>query len=76
MLKCETNTPEMELRIRAAFQEFMTDRKFPDTEFETVFEHDQWWVIADVEDEGSLQWSVSDAHGLHTFDGFDFELVS
>jgi hypothetical protein len=75
MLKCEKNTPEMELRIKRAFEKMLGEPNPHDT-VDLVFEHGQWWVIHTPEENDSLQYSVVDAHGLHTFDGFDFELVS
>ena len=69
MLKTETNTPTMERRIRSAFHH----SRHHCGKFRTVFEHGQWWV----EDRRSgSQWSVVDAAGGDSIDGFDFELVS
>jgi hypothetical protein len=39
----------------------------------TFFEHDQWWVERKAT--GAV-WSVCDAMGPGTVDGFDFERVS
>ena len=40
--------------------------------FETGFEHGQWWVLC----ENGAQYSVEDAFGPGTIDGFDFEQVT
>lgn len=75
MLKCETNTPEMRERIADAFE--VSDAHalagFQDNDFtNVVFEHGQWWVIAS----NGASWSVVDACGGTSIDGFDFEQVS
>ena len=64
MLNCETNTPEMEQRIRTQFTEFNSAAN-PQIDFE----HGQWWV---TDLKTGAQWSVNDAAG----DDFDFEQVS
>ena len=65
-LKTETNTRKMETQIRRAFA-----NKFPHGRAKSVFEHGQWWMLA-----GDAIWSVVDAEGIDTVDGFDFERVS
>jgi hypothetical protein len=66
-LKTETNTPAMDRRIAAAFSESGIEAG---DFYETVFEHDQWWVIC----ENGAQYSVVDTTG--GIDGFDFEQVT
>jgi len=68
MLKTETNTPEMESRIRTAFATLHLPM-----EFDTDFEHGQWWVTAHT---SGRQWSVVDADGPGSVDGFGFEVVT
>lgn len=70
-LKTETNTPAMRTRIMKAFRaHFNIGKKIGPA---CVFEHDQWWVVDMVTRE---QWSVVDAEGPGTTDGFDFEQVT
>lgn len=69
MLTTETNTLAMKQRVRLAFRYSRHYRG----RFWAFFEHGQWWV----EDRRSgSQWSVVDAVGGDSIDGFDFELVS
>lgn len=66
-LKTETNTPEMEERIKKAFQ----DSPLYTHGCDAAFEHGQWWVTCW---NCGAAWSVVDAEpGI---DGFDFEEVS
>lgn len=68
-LKTETNTPAMEARIlRAAYTVLA-----PYQNLSADYEHGQWWITA--RDTGA-QWSVVDAVGGRSVDGFDFEQVS
>ena len=68
-LKTETNTPTMERRVLRAARAILGRRR-PLIAF---FEHGQWWV----EDRNSGgQWSVVDASGGRSVDGFDFEEVA
>lgn len=70
-LKCEIDTPEMGERVLAAFESWFDD----DTadSFETTYEHGQWWITRPAT---GAQWSVVDASGGRSVDGFDFEQVS
>ena len=70
-LKSETNSPSMEERILKAFQ--VSDHYDPEDTATTVFEHGQWWITLDWS--GSL-YSVVDASGAGSIDGFDFEKIS
>lgn len=71
MLKTETNTAKIERAILAAA------RVHSETEthgfFTAAFEHGQWWLTC-----GSCgaQWSVVDAEGGDSVDGFGFEEVT
>ena len=67
-LNTETNTPTMASRIESAASELLGI-----TRFSSDFEHGQWW-ITDL-DTGA-QWSVCDAAGGGSVDGFCFEQVS
>lgn len=41
-----------------------------------IYEHDQWWVtFYDWSVDGWRTFSVNEAEGIGTFDGFDFEEV-
>lgn len=68
MLNTQTNTPEMEERILEA----AAASGLP-LDLSADFEHGQWWVTA--RDSGA-QWSVVDADGVRSVDGFDFEPVT
>lgn len=72
-LKTETNTAAMQKRVVAAFE--ASDYCPPDGNFETVFEHGQWWVLYTDEDSDTHIFSVVDAEGGSAIDGFDFERV-
>lgn len=64
------NTPAMHRRIVAAAAKILNR---PKSNIATHFEHGQWWV----EDlTTGAQWSVVDATGGASVDGFDFEQVT
>lgn len=69
-LQTEQNTRTVERRIRVAFRAWAHRRTFA-----TVYEHGQWWVLADDRDGERLTYSVVDASGPGSTDGFDFERV-
>ena len=70
-LKTETNTPTMRKQVMRAFRaHFNLGHSIGPA---CVFEHGQWWVTNTVTGE---QWSVVDAEGPGTTNGFDFEQVS
>ena len=69
MLKTETNTPHMMHRIKAAWREAPKMRGAVDVHFE----HGQWWICHIVT---GAAWSVVDAEGPGTVDGFAFEQVA
>lgn len=68
-LKCETETVGMHKKIRSAFRWWSRIRFF-----ECYFEHGQWWVIVTLP-ETTRTFSVVDACGGDSVDGFGFEEV-
>ena len=70
MLKTETNTLDMESQIRKAAYEALSIRG---GQLQSDFEHGQWWI---TNQESGAQWSVVDAEGGLSVDGFDFEQVT
>lgn len=68
-LKCETDTPEMEHRIERAFN----TKHGMVGDVNVDFEHGQWWVNHILT---GACWSVVDASGGSSVDGFDFEQIS
>jgi hypothetical protein len=66
-LKTETNTPEMEERVLLAAYAALSE---PMTNLFADFEHGQWWIT--LKDSGTV-FSVADATGGKSVDGFDFE---
>ncbi len=69
--KTETNTLNMAKRVRSAFLE--SKNVHGDEDFQVNFEHGQWWVTCL---RCVAQWSVCDAEGGDSIDGFCFEQVS
>lgn len=69
-LKTETNTVTMERRILAAARASLGTEL---GKFYADFEHGQWWITRISTGD---QWSVVDAEGGSSVDGFDFELVT
>jgi hypothetical protein len=70
MLKTEQNRSDIEWRVREAFRVSSYCRGRGT--FMTIFEHGQWWI----HDKNGAQYSVVDATGGGSIDGFDFEQVS
>jgi hypothetical protein len=72
MLNTETNTPEMEKRIMSAV---VRELQLPLEHHHMAvnFEHGQWWATCN---DCGAQWSVVDAEGPGSIDGFDFEQVT
>lgn len=64
-LQCETNTSDMAMRVMRA-----GEKRFPCCVLDAVFEHGQWWLICI-----DRKFSVVDAEGGNSVDGFDFEEV-
>ncbi len=69
-LACEVDTPAMGDRVLAAACAALD---IPQRDLQVDFEHGQWWV---TKLSTGRQWSVNDAEGPGTTDGFDFEEVS
>lgn len=67
-LQTETNTPAMERRVLRAARVLLGHRRWA-----ADFEHGQWWL---TNLDTGAQWSVVDAEGAHTHDGFAFEQVT
>ncbi len=75
MLKTELCTPETGSAIEHAFECWAGEQH--DTGhliygFDTFFEHGQWWVRCSACD---TTWSVVDAEGKGSVNGFSFELT-
>lgn len=76
MLKCEKNTPAIEKEVLTAARKCFKGYPIEDNRIFTMFEHGQWWVrFFDKQKERDRTYSVCDAEGIGTFDGFDFEEV-
>jgi hypothetical protein len=81
-LKCETDTAAMEYRVKMAFVDtFQPSRgsEFPkgfrSGGCRAVFDLGQWWVHADDRECETHTFSVVDACGCDSVDGFGFEEV-
>lgn len=72
-LKSETDTPAMERRVLRAFLDFQNYDAAHARQISVDFEHGHWWV---TDKPTGAQWSVVDATGGASVDGFDFEQVS
>jgi len=68
MLNCEKNTTTMQKRILRAYHAHYGNRRV-----NAFYEHGQWWI--DYPRTGA-QWSVNDAEGPGSAQGFCFERVS
>lgn len=66
MLKTEQNTVAMSKRVEKAARAILKSRGV-----HSFFEHGQWWV-----QRGGKIWSVVDADGGKSVDGFDLELIN
>lgn len=70
-LQCETETKAMERRVRGAFRKWSRHRSFA-----SCYEHGQWWIIeSDTAKNDGRTYSVVDASGGDSVDGFGFEEV-
>jgi hypothetical protein len=70
MLKTETNNVYIKLRVaKAAVATLDLDKR----KMQLDFEHGQWWV---TDKRTGAQWSVCDAEGPGSVDGFSFEQVT
>lgn len=68
MLKTERNTKTMEKRVLKMARKMLGTRNVS-----AFFEHGQWWVS---NLKTGAQYSVVDAEGPNTIDGFDLEQVT
>jgi hypothetical protein len=68
----ETNTPIADRKIQRAFAAFKGRPSFPSDDYNTWYEHGQWWVVSRWGDE---TWSVVDAVPGVDHTGIDFEEV-
>lgn len=76
MLNCEKNTPTMEKKILTAAKKYFKGYPIEDNKIHTIFEHGHWWVRwYDEQEEIDRTYSVIDAEGIGTYNGFDFEEV-
>jgi hypothetical protein len=76
MLKTEQNTPKMEKRVLDAAQQNFKHCQIEDNRIHTIFEHGQWWIrFYDEILETERTFSVIDAEGYGTINGFNFEEV-
>ena len=72
-LKTEQNTKVMERRVIAAARAYQPPLAKGMLCLKPFFEHGQWWI--ENVDNGA-QYSVVDAEGGASVDGFDFEQVT
>jgi len=72
-LKTEIDTDEMRERILEAFAVHLDGEMLHNRT--ASYEHGQWWVEADGNDDDHYTFSVVDASGGRSVDGFDFEGV-
>lgn len=70
-LKTEQNTPAMEARVLKAARKHFHQRK----NIHAVFEHGHWWIIRANDIDFTENYSVCDAEGPGSIDGFCFEQV-
>ena len=78
MLISDQNTPEAENKIHFAANRFVGENGFEveDNKVFTIYEHGQWWIrFYDLSEEIDRTFSVIDAEGAGTYDGFAFEEV-
>lgn len=68
----------MQTRICDAFKASQIYDSLDVHHIHAVYEHDQWWIIASLNadnDPDQRTYSVVDAEGGESVDGFDFEEV-
>ena len=70
-LQTEVNSPIMEARILKAARAHFRQRK----NIHAYYEHGQWWILRANEIDFTKTYSVVDAEGPGTIDGFCFEEV-
>ena len=71
MLKCERNTKAMQKKVLTAARKKFRQRK----NIEAVFEHGQWWIVREGTGGLTEYYSVCDAEGPGSVNGFSFEMV-
>ena len=76
MLECETNTPEMRQKVRAATEDYFLHNclySIEDNKFDISFEHGQWYVsFFDTINEKQCHYAVCDA-SMDSKDYLEFE---
>ena len=76
MLKTEQNTKEVEKNVLFGARKAFPKRKYERENITAVFEHEQWWIrFYDLTEEKDRTFSVCDASGINTYNGFSFEEV-
>lgn len=75
-LKSDINSPAMEKKILTSAKKFFNGYPVEGKKIHTIFEHGHWWVRwYDENSEEDRTYSVIDAEGIGTCNGFDFEEV-
>lgn len=76
ILNCEINTPEMEQEVlKGAYKRFKA-YDIEDKTIYAIFEHGHWWIkFYDTLFEIEKLYSVNDAEGIGSFNGFSFENI-
>ncbi len=76
MLKTEQNTKEIEKKILFGAKKAFPKKNYKRETIYTIFEHGQWWIrFYDIIEEKDRTFSVCDAEGIGTYNGFSFEEV-
>jgi hypothetical protein len=71
MLNCEKNTKTMQSRIMTVARVHFHQRK----NIYSVFEHGQWYIIRENDEGFNSHYSVNDAEGGDSTNGFCFEQI-
>jgi hypothetical protein len=76
MLKSDKNNPTIEKKILTAAKKCFNNYPIENKKIFSIFEHGHWWIrFFDENEERDRTYSVIDAEGIGTYDGFDFEEV-
>jgi len=76
MLKTEQNTKTMEGKIKQAAKQAFPKHQYKRESIFPVFEHGQWWIkFYDLIEDKERIFSVQDASGVGSINGFCFEEV-
>lgn len=76
MLKSDQNKPTIEKQVLTAARKCFKSYPIEDNKIFTIFEHGHWWIrFFDENEERDRTFSVIDAEGNGTYNGFDFEEV-